>query len=459
MAVPDTQPLEQWRGYALRGAAVRASAVRNCARASAFEHRHAATAGRCHATAGTGLRRTAVCYRPRAPVRTCGVTDMRNATHHAGPGSRRLRRACIGLLLAAHALAAGAQDAVPYRLVGYVAGWETAPPIAAEKLSAVNYAFAHVDDSGRPVLDQAGAADFLAGLRALKQRNPRLRILVSVGGWGADGFSDAAHSAASRARFAHAAAALVAHADVDGIDLDWEYPGFPGPGIVHRASDARNFTLLLRALREQFDRLGAVRHRGRDDHYLLTAALADREFVAHVELDRIHRYLDWINLMSYDFHNSLTPTTGHHAGLRRSATAAADARCVECAVRQYLAAGVPARKLVVGVPFYGRAFADVTPGNHGLDQPFARYEGDHPWSQLVAAFIGHDGFERYWDDRAKAPYLWNAQAHVFVSYDDPQSLALKAAFVREHQLGGIMYWEQSQDPHGELLDVLARALH
>ncbi|HEY2394540.1 MAG TPA: glycoside hydrolase family 18 protein [Rudaea sp.] len=359
------------------------------------------------------------------------------------------------------------------RIVGYVAGWEKPapdtspsaskamdgrgrPPIAAEKLTAINYVFAHVVD-GRVALDQEGASAALTGLRGLKLRNPRLQILVSVGGWGADGFSDAALTQSSRTRFAESASKLIVAQQLDGIDIDWEYPGLPGPGIAHRAEDRRNFTLLLETLRRRLD--SAAEGQGRASrHYLITAALADGEFVAHVELDRIHEYLDWLNLMTYDFHNSLTATTGHHAALSRSATSGADERSVEKAVDQFLAAGVPRDKLVVGVPFYGRAFADVRDENHGLDQPYGRYEGDHPWPQLVADFIGKNGFVRYWDRQAQVPYLWNARTRSFVSYDDPQSLALKARFVKMQRLGGVMYWEQSQDPDGELLGVLARVL-
>ena len=363
----------------------------------------------------------------------------------------------VSILFGSAAFAAPPQRAHEYRLIGYVAGWGKFPRIDVEKLTAINYAFAHVVD-GRVVLDHPGAGDFLRRLRALKSRNPKLKILVSVGGWGADGFSDAALTKASRAKFAQSAATLIAAHELDGIDLDWEYPGLPGPGIVHRDADRRNFTLLLAALRQRLDSLATDRGRGAGAAYLLTAALADSEFVAHIELDRIHKYLDWIDLMTYDFHNSLTATTGHHAGLARSVTSAAEERSVERAVSQYAAAGVPARKLIVGVPFYGRAFADVQPDNNGLDQRFGHYEGDHPWPQLVADFIDRNGFVRHWDAVAQVPYLWNAQTHVFVSYDDPQSLALKAAFVKAHGLGGIMYWEQTQDPDGELLEAVSAAL-
>jgi chitinase len=351
----------------------------------------------------------------------------------------------------------GSSAKAQYRLVGYVAGWEKPVPIAAEKLTAINYAFAHIS-GGRVVLDQPGAAEGLKSLYALRMRNPRLQILVSIGGWGADGFSDAALTDESRLAFAQSATEMISQHGLDGIDLDWEYPGLPGPGIAHRDEDKTNFTLLLQALREQLDALGEKRQRRADAHYLLTAALADGEFTKFIELDRIHAYLDWIDLMTYDFHNSLTPTTGHHAALRRSATSAEGERSLERAVREYLAAGVPARKIVVGVPFYGRAFADVAAENNGLDQTYGKYEGDHPWPQLVTDFIDRNGYARHWDAAAQVPYLWNAQTRVFVSYDDPQSLKLKAEFVKSNGLGGMMYWEQSQDPQGELLGVLSAGL-
>jgi len=343
----------------------------------------------------------------------------------------------------------------PFHLIGYVAGWESQRDIPAEHLSAVNYAFAHVAPDSQVLLDAPSADDVIARLRALKTRNPRLKVLISIGGWGADGFSDAAASETSRERFARSAAELLLRTHADGIDIDWEYPGLPGPGIKYRDEDQRNFTLLLGAIRQRFDALAQEHAHSR---YLITAALADREFVAHIELDQIHLYLDWINLMTYDFHNSLTKTTGHHSALVRSATSAPDERSVERAVRQFLAAGVPSAKLVVGVPFYGRAFAGVQADNKGLDQPYAKYAGEHPWPKLKSDYIDRNGFVRYWDDVAREPYLWNAATHTFVSYDDPQSLALKAAFVRSHHLGGIMYWEQSHDPDGELVDVLAKNL-
>jgi len=374
--------------------------------------------------------------------------------------SGRVARNLFLTLLAVAAIvysASAAQAATPSRLVAYVTGSPSFPAIPAERLTAINFAFAHMDAQGHAVLS-AGSDAFIEKLCALKARNPKLQILISVGGWGADGFSDAAASPAARSAFADSVADLLARTQTDGIDLDWEYPGLPGPGIKHRPEDRENFTALLAALHKRLDALARERRRERDP-YAITAALADGEFVAHIALGEIHRSLDWINLMTYDFHNSLTPQTGHHAALRVSASAGQNERSIEKAVAQFRAAGVPARKLVLGVPFYGRGFADVHDANRGLDQPYGRYAGDHSWPQLVADFIDKNGFVRYWDSVARVPYLWNADKREFISYDDPQSLALKAQYVKAHGLGGIMYWEQSQDPRGELSAVLERALH
>lgn len=351
-----------------------------------------------------------------------------------------------------------AKDSPRYRLVGYVANASEVPHIDAEKLTAINFAFAHIGKAQQIVLDEPGSGQFLAQLRKLKSANPHLKVLLSVGGWGADGFSNAAWNEMTRAQFAQSASEIISRSGLDGLDIDWEYPGLPGPGIAHHEEDKLHFTALLRAIRLRFDGLAKQMRRAPDDPYLLTAALADGEFVSHVDLAEVHQYLDWINLMTYDFHNSLTKTTGHHAALSASKTSAKDERTVERAVDQFLAAGVPANKLVVGVPFYGRAFADVTAQNNGLDQPYGHYDAEYPWPKLVSDFIDRNGYKRYWDSAAKAPYLWNAEKRTFVTYDDPQSLKAKAEFVRKKKLGGMMYWEQSQDPNGELVGVLANAL-
>lgn len=373
----------------------------------------------------------------------------------------RRRHAAAVLLLAASQLllwgsvSAQTESAHP-RVVGYATGWDAAQDREAGKIDTLIFAFAQVTD-GRVTLDPA-AAERLTRLTALKAAHPALQVAISVGGWGAGGFSEAAGSAAGRLAFADSAAQLLAAQDADGLDVDWEYPGHGESGIRSAAEDRANFTLLLQVLRHRLDEAGAARGRAGSRRYTLSIAAADGPFVSGIDIAAVAPLLDWFNLMTYDFVNSLTPYTGHHSGLGSARVAPPAARTAERAVRQFLNAGVPARKLLIGAAFYGREFADVRPDHQGRYQPYGRYQGEHPWPQLEKDYIGKNGYRRYWDAAAQAPWLWNARLRRFISYDDPQSIAAKAAYVKSMHLGGIMYWEQSLDPGGELLEALWRGL-
>jgi chitinase len=331
-----------------------------------------------------------------------------------------------------------------FRMVGYVRGRADIAAIGARKLTHINYAFAKVSPDGEIVFDNPDAPAHLAQLQALKAKNPHLKILVSVGGWGADNFSDAAVSEESRLRFAQSALAMAKRYALDGIDLDWEYPAQPGPGIKFRPEDRENFTLLLKAVREQIG------------PRLLTIASTAGRYLELTEMDKIHPYLDFINLMTYDFAGVWTPTTGHHTALYRSGAAPPNAPSTESFVMQYLRAGVPARKIVVGVAFYGRSWAGVNPENDGLYQPYEKYDLDLAYARIAAEYL--PAFEKHFDHGAKAPFLWDPASRRFVTYDDPRSLREKAKFIRYHRLGGVMYWEHSHDPGEVLLDTLVKQL-
>lgn len=361
--------------------------------------------------------------------------------------------ACLTLLAASFAATAASAP----RLVGYVGAEADPARIEAKRLSAAIFAFAEIRD-GRVVLDAKHEQAFARLRDSLRERSPDIKLLISVGGWGANGFSDAALTDASRQQFARSALALLLAEHADGLDVDWEYPGHHESGIVSRDADRENFTALVSTLRSAFDRASA-QGRNAPRHLLLTAALADSQYVDHVQLAEVARQLDWINLMTYDFNNSLTQTTGNHAGLFRSAASHdPQDRNADGAVRQLLAAGVPAGKIVIGAAFYARAFGGVRDRDHGLYQPYGKYLTTYNWPQLVAGYIDRNGYKRYRDAQAQAPYLWNAHTHTFISYEDPQSLRAKARYVKTHHLGGVMYWEQSLDPDNKLFDALAGAL-
>lgn len=344
-----------------------------------------------------------------------------------------------------------------YRIVGYATGWDPAQTKDVGKLDTLIFAFAQLKN-GRVLLD-ASSAKRLQTLIALKSINPKLKVVISVGGWTVGGFSEAASTAAGRQQFADSAAQLIAAQHADGLDVDWEYPGHHESGIRSSPQDKTNFTLLLRTIRASLDRIGAQHGRTGNEHYTLSVAIADGPFVSDIDIPAIAPSLDWFNMMTYDFVNAMTPTTGHHTGLHASALITGDGRTTDRAVQQFLAAGVPPRKLLIGAALYGREFADVKPDHDGLYQPYGHYQGSHNWPELKQDYIGKQGYVRYWDARAQAPWLWNAKTRHFITYDDPQSIAAKMAYIKAKHLGGIMYWEQTADPSDELLDDMWRGLN
>jgi chitinase len=329
--------------------------------------------------------------------------------------------------------------------------------IAADKLTHINYAFANIKD-GKVVEGFARDAENFKLLAGLRRAQPQLRVLVSVGGWTwSGGFSDAVLTTESRRRFVESAVRFVVRHDLDGFDVDWEYPGLRGLDNPHRPEDKQNFTAVMAQLREALDAAGREQHRT----YLLTfAAGAFSDFITHTELDKVQASVDFVNLMTYDFRVAEgDPISGHHANLFPS-PADAEQRSVDRAVKEFLAAGVPPSKLVVGVPFYGRGWSGVAPDRNGRYQPGKPIEPrmDLNYSHLASDVIGRDGFVRYWDTEAQAPYLWNAERKIFITYEDPDSLGRKTQYIREHGLAGAMFWEYNSDLSGALLDALYRGL-
>jgi chitinase len=380
-----------------------------------------------------------------------------------------------------------ADDPPPKRIVGYFCEWSIyqrkyhVADIPAARLTHVNYAFAQITNGECTLGDRFAAIDKaypgdrfdppqLRGsfnqLLQLKKKHPHLKSLISVGGWTLSGpFSDAALTEASRKKFAKSCVAFLLQYGFDGVDIDWEYP--VGGGLESnktRPEDRENYTLLLAELRRQLDEQG----KADKNHYLLTiAAPAGPRTAANLELDKIHKHLDWINLMAYDFHGSWGPQTNFNAPLFASSgdpTRDETVRKhfnVNSAVKTYLAAGVPAAKVVVGVPFYGRGWAGVKDVNNGLYQPAGRQPPKGTWEagvfdykDLSASYVGK--FARHWHDQAKVPWLFDARSGVMITYDDPESLRLKAEYVRKNNLGGVMFWELSAD---DAKSSLLEALH
>lgn len=348
--------------------------------------------------------------------------------------------------------------------------------IPAHQLNVINYAFANINANGEVCLFDSWAAvekafpgdtwdQPLKGnfnqLLQLKARAPHVLTMISIGGWTLSGrFSDVALTDASRQKFAQSAVDFMMQYGFDGIDIDWEYPVSGGLGSnITRPEDKHNYTLLLAELRRQLDDQARV-----DDayYYLSIAAPAGYQIIANLEPAAIAAAVNWINLMTYDFHGGWENITDHHAPLYAPP---GDWLNVDTAVHIYQDAGVPAEKIVVGVPFYGRSWKNVPATNNGLRQPASGVPmgtwddtGIFDYQTIIDLLASQPALIfRLWDDLAKAPFIYAPSLNngMFITYDDLDSIQWKVNYVRTLNLGGIMIWDLSSDSRDETNSLLS----
>lgn len=292
-------------------------------------------------------------------------------------------------------------------LVAYVFRMEETPD--ASYLTHINYAFGHVNDSFDGVrLDKPEDLHRLVGI---KKKYPHVKILLSIGGWGSGRFSEMSADATLRKAFAKDCRRVVDQFKLDGIDIDWEYPGEDSAGISASPEDVDNYTLLMRDIRAAIG----------EDKLLTQATAGSGKFYDFKALDA---YLDWTNVMSYD----LGRAPYHNAPLYGSELLAPGSLSVADCIQAHLDAGVPAEKLTLGMPFYGRG-AEGFP--RGVD--------------LTKAHL-LEGYTYHWHGESQVPYLTDdSTGEVAFGFDDEKSLRLKAQYALDKGLRGAMYWAYGGD--------------
>ncbi|MGC5361120.1 glycoside hydrolase family 18 protein [Streptomyces sp. DT24] len=389
---------------------------------------------------------------------------------------------------------------------------------AAAKLTHINYAFGNVSAAGkcftgnvpgetdawadyvRP-LDAAGSVDGVADtdtqplagnfnqLRELKAKHPGLKVMISLGGWSwSTHFSDAVRTPASRKALVSSCLDLYIKGNLpvdgarggqgaaaglfDGIDIDWEWPGSAGEDdTVYRPEDKRNFTALVHEFRTQLDAYAKSQaknpkpkghgpaHKPEPKHYDLTAyaPASAAKIDAGFDVPRIMRDFDFVNLQGYDFHVSGDKTTA-----QQSALYAKNDFSVDRTVRDWLKRGAPARKLVVGVPFYGQGWTGVTGGGNGLGKP-ATGPAPATWAAGSEDYkalkkLAQSGKFKIHRGTGNGD-AWLFDGTTLWTYDDPQVLRAKTSYIRDHRLGGAMVWSLDGDTdNGELMTALDRGL-
>jgi chitinase len=282
-------------------------------------------------------------------------------------------------------------------------------------MTHINYAFGHVNSTFNGV--DIDKPENLKKVVALKEQNPELKVMLSVGGWTSGNFSEMAADSVNRITFAKECKKIVDEFGLDGIDIDWEYPTSSEAGISSNPNDTDNYTLLMRDLRQELGK----------DKWVTLATIWSAKYI---DFKAIDQYIDLVNVMSYD----MKQVPGHQCPLYESEKFGD--RCADNAIKLHLAAGVPVEKLVMGIPFYGR--------------------GCGPYTDYVdfKDFYVAEGCTMERDSVAHIPYIADKDGNLVLGYEDVESATEKCEYALDKNLRGVMYWEYNCDSKDHTLAKL-----
>ncbi len=291
-------------------------------------------------------------------------------------------------------------------VIAYVTSWSHIMPDPAY-VTHVFYAFGGVNETFNGI--NISNPERLKSIAGLKENNPELKVVLSVGGWGSGRFSEMAADETLRKSFCADCKRVIDEYNLDGIDIDWEYPGSNAANISSSPNDRQNFTLLMHDIRSAIGKASVLS--------IATAAWGNfydfRDFIDD---------LDFVNVMSYDMGNAPT----HHAALYNSDITGKGMTC-EKAVNAHIEGGVPTGKLVLGLPFYGRGTQAV--GNFCDFRKIADLKG----------------YTEKWDKQASVPYLEDSNGTIVLCFDNARSLKAKCKYLKKKGLHGSMYWDYAGD--------------
>lgn len=332
-------------------------------------------------------------------------------------------------------------------VIAYYAGDASAiDQYPIEKLTHIIYSFCHLKGN-RLNVDNSNDSATIKHLAGLKKRNPDLKVILSLGGWGGcEPCSRVFSTDAGRNEFAASVKEINDYFQTDGIDLDWEYPAIEGyPGHLFQPADKANFTSLIAVLRKTM---------GSKEEISFAAGGFQSYLKQSIDWDKVIPLVDRVNLMTYDLINGYSKVTGHHTALYSTAQ---QKESTDAAVKYLVSVGVPSNKLVIGAAFYARFFATESAEGTGLYQA-CKFDHGMSYKDINLKELEKQGFDYHWDDVAKAPWLFSKTKKQQITYDNEQSIALKTKYAIDNNLDGIMFWQLGDDkPQNGLLDALYKA--
>jgi len=379
-------------------------------------------------------------------------------------------------------------NALSKKIIGYYINWGMygahngymPENIPWDKITHINYAFAEIIPNTWGIKGTDDWADIQCGpqqngqigiINSMKEKYG-VKTLISVGGWTRSGyFSPMASTEAGRSAFADSCVSYIRKYKFDGVDIDWEYPCFvrqPDYNLAGdqacngKPEDKTNYTLLLQKLRQKLDAAGIADGR---KYYLSVAAPGGYDKIegpqTFQEPEKYGQYIDWMNVMTYDYHGGWDTITGHLAPIYPNPnspfpTSPVDIKNkynADAIIKYYISKGIPPEKINIGAAYYGRSWKNVeNGGTYGLFQratPRDFYETN--WNYGVEPFYtlkeweSNSAYYKGYDTISKAAFLYNASSKLFYTYDNERSVADKCDYMFSNNLGGIFFWEFTGD--------------
>ncbi|MCU6711187.1 glycosyl hydrolase family 18 protein [Paenibacillus sp. J5C_2022] len=309
----------------------------------------------------------------------------------------------------------------------------------------------YVHDGEMIIGDPEADIDNFNAFAAIKESNPHLKLLISVGGWSwSNNFSNMAADERTRRAFANSVVDYLREYQLDGLDIDWEYPVEGGEeDNSHRPEDKANFTLMMKTVREALDAASAEDGK----YYLLTIASGQGDnFVQNADLANSVHHMDFINIMTYDYGGSWETIANHNAPLYydlNNPKPSAPRNHASGGALGHLNGGVPSYKLVFGIPYYGVGWAGCPPdGEYRTCEsipPGSWESGKFDFTDIENNYMTRDDYAFHWNDAAKSAFLYNEENGIFLSFNNETSMMYIASFVKSMNLAGVMNWEISAD--------------
>lgn len=315
---------------------------------------------------------------------------------------------------ASNAQAEATDSVAPRLVIAYVTSGSDVMP-DPHSMTHINYAFGHVNETFNGI--NVANPERLHKISALKEQNPDLKVILSIGGWGSGRFSEMAADSLNRDSFAADCKRVIDEFNLDGVDIDWEYPTSSSAGISSSPDDTQNYTKLMRDIRAKI---------GTDKSLTLATPGSARYY----DFPAILPYVDFINIMSYDIGTAPKHQSPLYASEHTALTA-------DQALKAHLDAGIPKEKLTLGLPFYGR----------GCDE----YPDYMDYKDLKV----FDGCKIVWDSLAQVPYIENSKGQLVLGFNDPEAIEIKCKYILDNDLLGAMYWEYTcDDEQGTLRSIV-----